>query len=110
MQLESSSSTANAERTGVSVAARGGWASSGIGFKDLDTHGKLGLEDIFVSLVHEPGSEARRHELQPSRRLARSTSSRCTASTRTLHDEPDRAGDHHLALFRGVRQRRSDRA
>jgi ABC-2 type transport system ATP-binding protein len=47
---------ANAERTGVPSLLRR-MSDLGIGFKDLNTR-QSSLEDIFVSLVHQPRSEA----------------------------------------------------
>ena len=47
---------ANAERTGVPSLLRR-MSDLGIGFKDLNTR-QSSLEDIFVSLVHEPRNTA----------------------------------------------------
>ena len=71
----------------------------GIGYKDLSTH-QSSLEDIFVELVHEPQGAA--HERAWRRRHLPLRNGALGAHPVA---EPDHAGDHHRALFRGVRLR-----
>ena len=86
----------HAERTGIASLMRR-LRDLGIGYKDLSTH-QSSLEDIFVELVHQP--EEPRHE-RPRHR--RHLPVRNGALGAHLVAEPDHAGDHHRALFRGVR-------
>ena len=88
----------HAERTGIASLMRR-LTDLGIAYKDLSTH-QSSLEDIFVELVHKPREQ--RHE-RPRHR--RHLPVRDGALEAHAVAEPDHAGDHHRALFRGVRLR-----
>ena len=85
-------------------------AELGIGFKDLSTR-QSSLEEIFVSLVSDrtAAPDERRDRLQPPRRLGHLPLRDGAVPAHAAAERGD-AGDHHVALLRGVRRRRSARA